>query len=139
MRLLLVITLLSLVFAFVLHAETESGVALSGQVMSADEGTLEGVLVSAKKSDSTITITVVSDDQGRYRFPTAKLQPGRYALRIRAIGYDLDSASEFEVRKGSTATADLKLTKARDLASQLSNSEWLLSFPGTEQEKASIR
>ena len=139
MRLLLVITLLSLVFAFVLHAETESGVALSGQVMSAEEGTLEGVLVSAKKADSTITITVVSDDHGRYRFPAAKLQPGRYTLRIRAVGYDFDGPREVDVTKNSTATADLKLTKTRDLAAQLSNSEWLLSFPGTEQQKASIR
>jgi virginiamycin B lyase len=120
-------------------AENQPSVALTGQVTSAEEGSMEGVLVSAKKSDSTITITVVSDDHGRYRFPAAKLQTGRYALRIRAIGYDLDSPSEVEVRKGSTATADLKLTKARDLASQLSNSEWLLSFPGTEQQKASIR
>jgi len=120
-------------------AENQPSVALTGQVTSAEEGSMEGVLVSARKSDSTITITVVSDDHGRYRFPAAKLQTGRYALRIRAIGYDLDSPSEVEVRKGSTATADLKLTKARDLASQLSNSEWLLSFPGTEQQKASIR
>ena len=120
-------------------AENQPSVALTGQVTSAEEGSMEGVLVSAKKSDSTITITVVSDDHGRYRFPAAKLQTGRYALRIRAIGYDLDSPSEVEVRKGSTTTADLKLTKARDLASQLSNSEWLLSFPGTEQQKASIR
>jgi streptogramin lyase len=139
MRPLLVITLLSLVFAFVLHAESESGVALSGQVVSAEEGAMEGVLVSAKKADSTITITVVSDEHGRYRFPSAKLQPGRYALRIRAVGYDLDGAREIEVTKNATATADLKLTKTRDLAAQLSNSEWLLSFPGTEQQKASIR
>ena len=139
MRLLLIITLLSLVFAFVLHGETESGVALSGQVMSAEEGTLEGVLVSAKRADSTITVTVVSDDHGRYRFPAAKLQAGRYTLRIRAVGYDFDGPREVDVTKNSTATADLKLTKTRDLAAQLSNSEWLLSFPGTEQQKASIR
>ncbi len=139
MRLLLVITLLSLVFAFVLHAESEAGVALSGQVVSAEEGAMEGVLVSAKKADSTITITVVSDERGHYRFPSAKLQPGRYALRIRAVGYDLDGPREIEVTKNATATADLKLTKTRDLAAQLSNSEWLLSFPGTEQQKASIR
>src|SRR5262249_54136809 len=113
--------------------------ALSGQVMSADEGTLEGVLVSAKKADSTITITVVSDDHGRYRFPAAKLQPGRYTLRIRAVGYDFDGPREVDVTKNSTGTADLKLTKTHDLAAQLSNSEWLLSFPGTEQQKASIR
>ncbi len=54
-------------------------------------------------------------------------------------GYDLEGPSSVEVKAGETATADLKLTPARDLASQLSNSEWLASFPGTDQEKASIR
>jgi virginiamycin B lyase len=120
-------------------AQTQTSVALTGQVMSAEEGAMEGVLVSVKKLDSTITTTVVSDEHGRYRFPAARLQPGRYALRIRAVGYDLDAAREVEVTKGGTDTADLNLVKARDLASQLSNSEWLASFPGTEQQKASIR
>jgi hypothetical protein len=31
--------------------------------------------------------------------------------------------------------ADIRLTPARDLASQLSNSEWLTSFPGTEARR----
>src|SRR6185295_20068478 len=44
-----------------------------------------------------------------------------------------------EVKTGGTTTVDLKLTPARDLASQLSNSEWLTSFPGSDAEKASIR
>ena len=43
--------------------------ALTGQVTSTEEGPMEGVLVSAKKAGSTITITVVSDEQGRYSFP----------------------------------------------------------------------
>src|SRR5712691_6036444 len=55
-----------------LRAQTEPP-ALSGRVSSAEEGAMEGVLVSAKKAGSTITITVVSDAQGRYRFPTGKL------------------------------------------------------------------
>jgi len=100
---------------------------------------MEGVVVSAKKLDSTITISVVSDQQGQYRFPATKLQPGRYVLRIRAVGYDLDAPSEVEVSKDGTATADLRLTKTKDLAAQLSNAEWLTSFTGTEQQKASIR
>src|SRR5262249_34154879 len=83
--------------------------------------------------------TVVSDEQGRYRFPEAKLAAGHYSLRIRAVGYDLDSPTAVDITGGHTTTADLKLVKARDLASQLSNTEWLQSFPGTEQEKASIR
>jgi len=100
---------------------------------------MEGVIVSAKKAGSTITISVVSDAEGRYRFPSAKLDPGPYSLRIRAVGYDLEGPRDVEVTKGTTTTADIKLITARDLASQLSNSEWLASFPGTEQQKASIR
>src|SRR5213594_3148485 len=121
-----------------LRAETSSSVALTGQVTSAEEGPMEGVIVSAKKAGSTITVSVVSDGQGRYRFPSAKLEPGAYSLRIRAVGYDLEGPREVELAKDTT-TADLKLTKARDLSAQLSNSEWLSNFPGTEQQKASIR
>src|SRR5882724_1595734 len=102
------------------HAETSPSVALSGVVSSAEEGPMEGVLVGAKKAGSTITTTVVSDDHGRYRFPASKLTPGQYALRIRAVGYDLASPSTVEVAS-STTTADLKLRKAADPASQLSN------------------
>jgi len=117
----------------------QSSAALGGRVTSAEEGPMEGVLVSAKRAASTLTVTVVSDAQGRYHFPTARLQPGTYALRIRAVGYDLEGPLNVEVKAGEAATADLKLTPARDLAAQLSNSEWLASFPGTDQEKASIR
>ena len=99
---------------------------------------MEGVLVSAKNANSTITVTVVTDAQGRYRFPTAKLDPGQYSLRIRAVGYDLDAAQTVEVTRGKTATADLKLSSAHDLAAQLSNSEWLMSFPGSEQERSRV-
>jgi streptogramin lyase len=113
--------------------------AIAGRVRSMQEGPMEGVLVSAKRADSTITVTVVSDAQGRYRFPVDRLPPGTYALRIRAVGYDLDAPRNVEVNGRGTTTVDLQLTPARDLASQLSNSEWLASFPGTEAEKASIR
>ena len=60
---------------------------------------MEGVLVSAKKAGSTITITVVSDAQGRYSFPAGKLEPGQYALRIRAVGYDLDNSKHGRGRR----------------------------------------
>ena len=72
-----------------LRADSLASVALTGQVTSVEEGRMEGVLVSAKKTGSTITITVVSDEQGRFRFPSSKMPPGQYALRIRAVGYDL--------------------------------------------------
>jgi virginiamycin B lyase len=117
------------------HTPAAAQVALSGHVSSADEGAMEGVLVSAKRADSSITITVVSDASGRYSFPAAKLTPGRYALRVRAVGYDLDGAATADVGASQAATADLKLRKTEDLASQLSNAEWIASVPGSDQQK----
>ena len=111
--------------------------ALTGKV-TAEQGALEGVLVSAKKSGSTITITVVSDKDGRYAFPAARLEPGQYSLRIRAVGYDLDHSSPVTVAVDKTATADLTLRKTEDLASQMSNAEWLASMPGTDRQKGQL-
>jgi virginiamycin B lyase len=125
-----------------LHAQARDSVApwaLAGQVSSAEEGLMEGVLVSARKTGSTVTTTLVSDRQGRYRFPQSRLEPGHYDLRIRAVGYDLEGAATADVTANKTTTTDLKLVGARDLASQLSNAEWLASFPGTDAQKASIR
>jgi virginiamycin B lyase len=113
--------------------------ALAGSVSSTEEGAMEGVLVSAKKAGSNITVTVVSDAKGRYAFPAAKLEPGRYALRIRAVGYDLAGPDSAEVAAGRTATADLKLKKTSDLASQLSNGEWMASVPGSDAQKDTLR
>ena len=131
-------------FAILLHhpsdliAVGDNAVALTGKVTSADEGAMEGVLVSARRAGATVTTTVVSDRDGRYEFPRARLEPGDYTLRIRAIGYDLEPVSA-TVGKDKPATADLKLSKTSDLAAQLTNAEWLASMPGTAEEKASMR
>jgi len=121
-----------------LRAQAPDGAALTG-VVTSDEGPLEGVLVSAKKSGSTITTTVVTDRSGRYRFPASRLEPGAYSLRIRAVGYDLDAPATADITARKTTTAGLKLGKARDVAAQLSNAEWLASWPGTDAQKSSIR
>jgi virginiamycin B lyase len=124
-------------------------IALSGQVMTASaaasdltgivssdaEGPMEGVSVSAKKIPGTITFTVVSDSQGRYAFPPGRLAPGKYSLAIRAIGYDpLEPHRMVAVGTGKIV-ADIRLIKTRDLASQLSDVEWLTSIPGTDEQK----
>ncbi len=118
-----------------LPAWAQTPAALTGQVTSGEEGPMEGVLISAKKAGSTVTTTVVSDAQGTYSFPAAKLEPGQYSLRIRAVGYDLDRPASVDVAAQQPAKYDLKLRKTEDLAAQLSNAEWLASFPGTDQQK----
>ena len=51
--------------AGIVRAQTSSLPALTGLVSSQEEGPMEGVLVSAKRTGSNVTITVVSDAQGR--------------------------------------------------------------------------
>ena len=114
------------------------GVALTGTVTSVQEGPMEGVLVSAKQAGSTISVTVVSDSQGRYAFPTSKLEPGRYSVSIRAVGYDLEGAEGIEITARQTAARDLTLRKTEDLASQLSNGEWIASVAGTDAQKTAL-
>jgi hypothetical protein len=92
--------------------------ALTGQVSSADEPAMEGVLVSARKAGSAVTVTVVSNEQGRYVFPADRLEPGNYTISIRAIGYKLDGPKTAEVPAGAAATADLKLSKVKNLTAQ---------------------
>src|SRR5207253_994035 len=111
---------------------------LTGQVTSSEEGPMEGVLVNAKKAGSNVTITVVSDQRGRYNFPANKLEPGQYALTIRAVGYDLDGVGSAEISAQKMATVDLKLRQAKDLSAQLTNAEWLMSMPGTDQQKSAM-
>ena len=53
-------------------AEESGRIALSGQVRSIEDGPMEGVVVSAKQDGSTVTTSVVSDEQGR-RICTARL------------------------------------------------------------------
>jgi virginiamycin B lyase len=109
--------------------------ALGGTVSSAEEGKMEGVVVSARKDGATMTISVVSDAQGRYAFPAAKLDDGHYTLTMKAVGYDLDGSPAADVAAGKSASADLKLTKTKNLTAQLSNAEWLASVPGTKEQK----
>lgn len=117
------------------EAQTSPSGVLTGQVSSQEEGPMEGVLVSAKRAGSTVTITVVTDAQGRYSFPGARLEPGSYSLRIRAVGYELNDPAGVEITAERATRLDLKLRVTRDLASQLSNAEWLMSLPGTEEHK----
>jgi virginiamycin B lyase len=124
--------LYTMLVMLVFSAAAAAQPSLSGKVSSSEEAAMEGVLVSAKKG--TVTVTVVSDESGRYAFPAKRLPPGKYELRVRAAGYDLVSSKSVTVTNKGTV-ADLSLVKAKDLAAQLSNGEWITSMPGADRQK----
>ena len=92
--------------------------ALSGNVSSAREGAMEGVVVSARKDGSTITVSVISDDKGHFSFPASRLDAGHYAIGIRATGYDLDGPRRHTVpparKTRSTSSSSRRKISARN-------------------------
>src|SRR5499433_463881 len=137
--------LFSLAFAVVLlltastlppfHAQTQAPFALTGQVISTEEGPMEGVVVSVKKDASTISVSVVTNAEGRFAFPATRLESGHYTLKARAAGYELDGARTADVTAGQEAKAEIKLRKVKNLSAHLTNAEWLMSIPGTDEQK----
>ncbi len=123
-------------FGLAAPASAQSAAALTGKVSSAAEPVMEGVVVSAKKDGSTITVSVVSNDKGEFSFPAARLEPGHYTLSARAVGYDLEGPKAADVTAGQAASADIKLKPTSNLPSQLTNAEWMMSMPGTDAQKS---
>jgi virginiamycin B lyase len=114
-----------------------SGHTLGGIVSSDAEGPMEGVLVSAKRAGSPITMTVVSDGEGRYQFPAGTLKAGGYDVTIRAVGYVL-LPKKVMLATNSGTSLNLKLMKTESLADQLNSGEWLMSAPGATEQKESL-
>src|SRR5579862_832037 len=118
-----------------LRAEVQTAPALSGQVTSAEEGPMEGVVVSAKKDGSTISVSVVTNAAGHFAFPAARLEPGHYALKARAAGYALESDAAADVAPGQETKTEIKLAKEKNLPAHLTNAEWLMSITCTDEQK----
>ncbi len=85
---------------------------LTGLVRSPEEAAMEGVLVSATRAGSNITVTVVTGADGRYSFPASRLGPGRYTLGVRAVDYELDQPEGIEI--GATGAKDQKEDQQKD-------------------------
>lgn len=112
--------------------------ALTGVVSSEAEGKMEGVLVTARRPGSIVQVSVTTNTDGRYSFPSNRLDAGEYTLSIRAVGYDMAAPAKASVSGKAVAKADIKLVKAKDLSTQLTNAEWMMSMPGTEEQKAPL-
>src|SRR5580704_4242275 len=131
--------LLGLAFAGLVMAEVPSSSALTGKVTSQAEGAMEGVIIGAKKVGSPITIWVVSNAQGQYTFPRERLEPGKYAIGVRTVGYGLPKTSIDVTAEATQLDLQLnKLTGTSKIAMQMSNGELLMSVPGTPQQKVAL-
>ena len=69
-----------------LHADDRAPAALAGQVSSEAEGPMEGVVVTARKNGSIVSVSVTSDTRGHYAFPESNSIPSN------STGADADLA-----------------------------------------------
>jgi virginiamycin B lyase len=111
---------------------------LTGTVSSEAEGKMEGVVVTARKPGSIVQVSVTTDAQGRYAFPENRLEPGEYAISIRAVGYDISAPAKAMVEPETITRSDIELKKANNLAGQLTNAEWMMSIPKCKRRRCSI-
>ena len=116
-----------------LKAQSASAVAVSGTVTSQEEGTMEGVVVSARRQGANFTVSVVSDASGRYSFPRTHLNRGAYDVTIRAVGYDLSAPAQVTVDSDEPAMLDLPLQETANLVEQLTSLEIAMSLPGDQE------
>src|SRR2546428_10244225 len=138
-RIIVGTTLLGLVFAGLVTAQNPSPLALTGKVTSQAEGAMEGVIIGAKKVGATITTWVVSNAQGQFSFPRDRMEPGKYVVSIRAVGYELPSTSvEVTAQPTQLDLQPKKVTSTSKLAMQLSNAELIMSVPGTREQKLAV-
>ena len=117
------------------QAFAQNAAALSGNVSSAKEGAMEGVVVSAKRDGSTITVSVISDDKGRFSFPAVAARSRPLRAQHPRFGYDLDGPERCDRHGGQDDKIDVKLKPTQNLVAQMTNAEWLMSMPGTDDQK----
>jgi virginiamycin B lyase len=139
MKKIWIILLISLSSKTLIAADVVPDVALKGIVSSSLEGKMEGVVVSAKRQGSTITISVVSHQNGDFSFPREKLLPGKYDVSIRATGFELAKPiNQIIVSNSKTTLQNIELKPVKDISLHLTNSEWMASMPGEESEKKTL-
>jgi len=78
--------ILGLLSAVVFFTSFAYGATITGSVKGPDGAPFKGAFVQAQNTKTRITVNVLSQKDGKYRF--ADLPSGDYELRIRAIGYN---------------------------------------------------
>ncbi len=106
------------------QAASSTEANFSGTIKGANGKPLEGVTVSVRRQDRTITTSVFSDEQGKYFFPA--LEAGDYRIWAQAVGFETARA---EQKAAGEVHQDFTLKPYSDLARQVSGAEWIASLP----------
>src|SRR5882762_8084852 len=140
--------LLVAVFSSLVRAAT-----VTGNVKGPDTTPFEGAFVQAINAKTHISVSVLTDKQGRYR--VENLPAGEYQVRIRAVGFTTDPRSavnltadqnisfDFALQKGTVRWSDLSLYQGKRLLPEGKGKETLSAncyvCHGFQTRMASVR
>jgi len=106
-----------LTFAAAASALAADQGAVKGEVVDAEGKGLRGAIVSAINEDQQKSISVLTDEHGR--FILDQLPPELYTVRARLVGYEDSFSEELDVSaSGASKEVKLSLKPAKDLLSQ---------------------
>jgi len=136
------------VFSSLVRAAT-----VTGNVKGPDNTPFEGAFVQAINAKTHISVSVLTDKQGRYR--VENLPAGEYQVRIRAVGFTTDPRSavnltadqnisfDFALQKGAVRWSDLSLYQGKRLLPEGKGKETLSAncyvCHGFQTRMASVR
>ena len=99
--------LLSFVILATSFISVASAATITGTVKSPEGTPFKGAFVEAQNTSNKISVSVLSDKDGRYRIEN--LPAATYELRIRAIGYKADPHSGVSLTDKQNASIDWAL------------------------------
>src|SRR5882672_1969456 len=84
--------------------------AVTGNVKGPDNTPFEGAFVQAINAKTHISVSVLTDKQGRYR--VENLPAGEYQVRIRAVGFTTDPRGAVNLTADQNISFDFALQKS---------------------------
>jgi len=115
---------------------------LSGKVVSSTGERLAGVPVRARRTNSTVAVTVYTDGEGVYAFPEwsdlRQVQKGSpsasHSISIELPDFE-PARREITLTDGTIATADFTLRPRQPSIADATASEIVTALPGTDDQK----
>jgi virginiamycin B lyase len=118
-------------------ASTAFAATITGTVQGPDGEPLMGAFVVAENAQNKMTVSVLSNAQGRYHI--ANLPAATYTVRISAVGYKGDPRPDLRLSDSQEASFDFALQKAMVRWSDLSTYQGRQLLPKTEKHDLSYQ
>src|SRR5215510_3671914 len=94
----------------ILASDAAPAATISGTITGPDKAAFRGAFVQARNGKTRITVSVLSDPQGRYAIEN--LPAGEYRIGIKAPGFKADSKFGVQLTGEQTLTQDFALQKS---------------------------